>query len=96
MAESRVNASTSSPGSTLEQSAASRQATEEKMSEGKNEFDRKHQRNVAKLDKLSAELDQFDLTPLSEQVRKALCAKTKAQSSIKSSKSVSADVWRRS
>eukprot|EP00066_Takifugu_rubripes_P007348 XP_003972809.1 PREDICTED: laminin subunit beta-1-like [Takifugu rubripes] len=67
MAESLVNASTSNPGSTVNQSAASRQATEEKMSSSSKEFDRKHQRNVKKLDKLSEELDQFDLTALSEQ-----------------------------
>lgn len=77
------------------------------MSDSEKEFDRKHQRNVKKVDKLSEELDQFDLAPLSEQVRKALCAKTRntahfpavrrLQSSIKSSKySVSADLWRRS
>lgn len=47
------------------------------MSDSEKEFDRKHQRNVKKLDKLSEELDQFDLAPLSEQVRKALCAKTR-------------------
>lgn len=74
------------------------------MSDSEKEFDRKHQRNEKKLDKLSEELDQFDLTPLSEQVRKALCTKTRntghfpavscPQSSIKSSEySVSADLW---
>lgn len=76
MAESLVNASTSNPGSTLNQSAASRQATEEKLSHGAKEFERMHQRNVKKLDKLSEDLDQFDLTPLSEQARKARRAKT--------------------
>lgn len=39
------------------------------MSSGEKEFDRKHQRNLKKLDKLSSELDQLDLSPLSEQVR---------------------------
>lgn len=47
------------------------------MSAGRSEFDRKHQRNAAKLDKLSEELDQLDLRPLSEQVRKALRAKAR-------------------
>lgn len=42
------------------------------MSESEAEFDRKHQRNMKKLDKLSEELEQFDLTALSEQVRKTL------------------------
>lgn len=40
------------------------------MSDSEKEFDRKHQRNAKKLDRLSEELDQLDLTPLSEQVRK--------------------------
>lgn len=69
MAELRANASTSNPGNTLEQSASVRQATEDKMSSGEKEFDRKHQRNLKKLDKLSTELDELDLSPLSEQVR---------------------------
>lgn len=70
MAESRVNASTSRPGSTVEQSAASRRATDARLSESDAEFDRKHQRNTKRLDKLSEELDQLDLTALSEQVRR--------------------------
>lgn len=99
VAESRVNASTSDPGSTLNQSAASRKVTEEKMSSSGKEFDRKHQRNVKKLDKLSEELDQFDLAPLSEQVRKARRAKTPIHGRWTSSKwskySVLVDVrWR--
>lgn len=69
MAELRANASTSNPGNTLEQSASVRQATEDIMSSGEKEFDRKHQRNLKKLDKLSTELDELDLSPLSEQVR---------------------------
>lgn len=71
MAEGRVNASTSSPGSTLERSAASRRAAEQQMSESEKEFDRKHQRNEKKLDKVTEELEQLDLTPLSEQVSEA-------------------------
>lgn len=46
------------------------------MSLSGKEFDRKHQRNTKKLDKLSEELDQFNLTLLGEQVRKATGAKT--------------------
>lgn len=68
-AQHRVNASTSNRGNTLEQSAAVRQDTEEEMNSSEREFDRKHERNMRKLDKLSAELDQFDLSSLSEQVR---------------------------
>lgn len=69
MAEVRANTSTSNPGNTLEQSAALRKTTEDKMSSGEKEFDRKHQRNVKKVDKLSSDVDQLDLSPLSEQVR---------------------------
>lgn len=69
MAEVSANTSTSNPGNTLEQSATLRKTTEDKMSGGEKEFDRKHQRNLKKLDKLSSDLDQLDLSPLSEQVR---------------------------
>lgn len=76
-AELRANASTSDLGNTLAQSAAVQKATNDKLNTSQKEFDRKHQRNAQKLDKLSKELDKFDLSPLSEKVRNirgpALC-----------------------
>lgn len=68
MAEQRTNASTSDPGNTVKQSVAVRKATEDKLSSRKKEFDRKQQRNIQKLDKLSKELDKFSLSSLSDKI----------------------------
>lgn len=69
VSELRANVSTSDPGSTLEQSANRRQTTERSLTNSQRDFDRKHERNMKKLDKLSTDLAQLDLSPLSEQVQ---------------------------
>ncbi|KAM4615458.1 laminin subunit beta-1b [Polymixia lowei] len=65
MSEFRANASTSNPGNTVKQSATVRQAAEDKLSSNQKDFDRRHQRNTQKLDKLDGDLDKFNMSALS-------------------------------
>lgn len=68
MAEISANASTTNRGNTVERSAEVRKDTEDKLSSNQKVFDRKHQRNTQKLEKLSNELKNFDLSLLGEKV----------------------------
>lgn len=74
-AEWRSKASTSYPGSTVQESTVLRKTAEDKLSRSQKEFDRKHQRNNRKLENLSQELDKFNLTRLSEKVNSLLCSR---------------------
>uniref|UniRef100_UPI003AADFC17 laminin subunit beta-1a n=1 Tax=Centroberyx gerrardi TaxID=166262 RepID=UPI003AADFC17 len=65
-AEARANASTSDPGSPVENSAALRQAAEDKMNETKAEFHRRHKEHAKRLDDLAGQLETLDLSELSE------------------------------
>ncbi|XP_039617053.1 laminin subunit beta-1a [Polypterus senegalus] len=65
-AESRANASTTDPGSVVEQSSAVRQQTEMIMNETGSEFVENQKEYAQKLDDLAAELETLDLSELSE------------------------------
>ncbi|XP_077565701.1 laminin subunit beta-1-like [Stigmatopora nigra] len=61
-AEIRVNASTADPGNGVRRSAWLRRATEDKLNGSQREFDRRHQRNAQKIDKLHKETDELRLS----------------------------------
>uniref|UniRef100_A0A8C7YVE2 Laminin, beta 1b n=1 Tax=Oryzias sinensis TaxID=183150 RepID=A0A8C7YVE2_9TELE len=65
-AERRSTASTSGPGSPLQESAALRNTAGDKLSRSQRDFDRKNQRHTQKLERLSKELEKLNLTHLSE------------------------------
>ncbi|KAG7269209.1 hypothetical protein CRUP_011848 [Coryphaenoides rupestris] len=65
-AEARANASTIDPGNPTENSAILREATERKMNETKEEFDRQQEEHAKRLDDLAGELETLDLSELSE------------------------------
>lgn len=67
-AEARVNASTIDGGNPIENAAALRNATENKMNESKEEFDRQQEEHAKRLDDLAGELETLDLSELSEKV----------------------------
>ncbi|XP_077449810.1 laminin subunit beta-1-like isoform X2 [Stigmatopora argus] len=67
-AEIRVNASTVDPGNAVRRSASLREATEEKLNGSQKEFDRRHQRNAQKIDKLQKETDKLQSSALSQKV----------------------------
>ncbi|KAK5849033.1 hypothetical protein PBY51_008708 [Eleginops maclovinus] len=66
MAELQANSSTSDPSNTVKQSAMKRNGTENLLITAQKGFDRAHKRNSQKLDKLTTDLDQLDLSALSE------------------------------
>uniref|UniRef100_A0A3B4BHD9 Uncharacterized protein n=1 Tax=Periophthalmus magnuspinnatus TaxID=409849 RepID=A0A3B4BHD9_9GOBI len=67
-ADIRANIATAIPGNTVAISGAVRKATEDKLTSSKKDFDRKHQRNLQKMEKLENELNAFDLSSLSPKI----------------------------
>uniref|UniRef100_A0A8D0CDK1 Laminin, beta 1a n=1 Tax=Scleropages formosus TaxID=113540 RepID=A0A8D0CDK1_SCLFO len=65
-AEERVNASTSDPDNTIEQSASIRQIVEDRMNETKGQFDERQKDNARRLDDLAGQLETLDLSKLSD------------------------------
>lgn len=67
-AEARANASTTDPGSPVENSGTLRQLTEDKMNQTKEEFLRSQAEHAQRLDDLAGELQTLDLSEISHQV----------------------------
>ncbi|KAG7456038.1 hypothetical protein MATL_G00247520 [Megalops atlanticus] len=65
-AEERVNASTTDPDSTVEQSATLRKLVEDKMNETKEAFLQRQEEHGTKLDDLAGQLETLNLSELSE------------------------------
>lgn len=70
-AESQVNQATTDTHSPVEQSAGLRQATEAKLGAVKGEFELKQWLNSELLNTLKDELEQDDLSQLSQQVNQS-------------------------
>ncbi|KAJ8269151.1 hypothetical protein COCON_G00117580 [Conger conger] len=65
-AEARVNASTSDPDSTVQQSADLRQNVEDRMNQTKEEFNARQDEHAKTLDDLAGQLETLDLSELSD------------------------------
>lgn len=67
-AEQRVNASTTDPGSTVEQSALTRDRVEDLMLERESQFREKQEEHARLLDELAGKLQSLDLSAAAELV----------------------------
>ncbi|XP_072566065.1 laminin subunit beta-1-like [Paramormyrops kingsleyae] len=65
-AEALANASTTDPGSTVEQSAAIRRAAEDRMNGSRAQFSRTQEEDARRLDDLAVQLETLGLSKLSE------------------------------
>lgn len=68
-AEERVNASTTDPNSTVEQSALIRERVEDLMMEQESRFREKQEEQARLLDELAGKLQSLDLSAAAEMVR---------------------------
>lgn len=67
-AEALANASTTDPGSTVEQSASIRRAVEDRMNGSRAEFSTRQEEDARRLDDLAVQLETLGLSKLSEKV----------------------------